>query len=243
MATPWVLLKAPASDRRGSPARLLALSLAWLLASPLLARPLDEPLPALNFTPPPAGTYALQRIMRAPDGEVLTVDGGVEMLSRFTRDRITLLGFIYTSCTDPEGCPLAYRVFGRLKEEIQATPALHGQVQLVTLSFDPARDSPSIMKRYAGSRLEEEGGLRWSFLTTRSVRELMPLVEGFGQDVRYSVNRSTGKPVRELSHVLKVFLIDRAGFVREIYTSTFLHPQSIMGDIKTLLMEPGDEPR
>ena len=39
-------------------------------------------------------------------------------------------------------------------------------MQLVTLSFDPARDSPSVMKRYAGSRLEEEGGLRWYFLTT-----------------------------------------------------------------------------
>jgi cytochrome c peroxidase/protein SCO1/2 len=175
--------------------------------------------------------------MRAPDGQVLTVDGRVQSLSRFTRDRITLLGFIYTSCTDPDGCPLAYRVFSRLKGEIQATPDLHDKVQLVTLSFDPARDSPSVMKHYAGSRLAEEGGLRWFFLTTRSVGDLLPLVEGFGQDVRYSVDRSTGRPVRQLSHVLKVFLIDRAGYVREIYTSTFLHPQSILGDIRTLLME------
>ena len=43
--------------------------------------------------------------------------------------------------------------------------------------------------------------------------------------------------MRQLSHVLKVFLIDRAGDVREIYTSTFLHPQAIIGDIQTLLME------
>jgi hypothetical protein len=45
--------------------------------------------------------------------------------------------------------------------------------------------------------------------------------------------------VRQLSHVLKVFLIDQSGYVREIYTSTFLHPQTIMGDIQTLLMEEG----
>jgi hypothetical protein len=97
------------------------------------------------------------------------------------------------------------------------------------------------MKRYAGSRLEDEQGVRWYFLTTRSAVELMPLVEGFGQDVRYAVDRSTGQPVRELSHVLKVFLIDRIGDVREIYTSTFLHPQAIIGDIKTLLMEAGGQ--
>ena len=199
----------------------------------------EGPPAVLDFTPPPPGTYELHRIMRAPDGDVLNAEGGRERLSQLTRDRITLLGFIYTSCMDPEGCPLAYRVFARLKDEIEATPALRDEVQLVSLSFDPARDSPSVMKRYAGSRLEEDGGVRWFFLTTPSVRELMPLVEGFGQDVRYSIDRSTGQPVRQLAHVLKVFLIDRAGYVREIYTSAFLHPQSILADIRTLLIEQG----
>jgi cytochrome oxidase Cu insertion factor (SCO1/SenC/PrrC family) len=210
-------------------------ALLCLAAAPAVP-PADGP-PAMDFVLPEPGTYELHRIMRAPDGPVLTVDGRLEKLSRFTRERITLLGFIYTSCTDPQGCPLAYRVFDRLKEEIRATPALKDQVQLVTLSFDPARDTPSVMKRYAGSQLEDEGGLRWFFLTTPSARELLPLVEGFGQDVQYAVDRSTGRPVRQLSHVLKVFLIDRAGDVREIYTSTFLHPRAIIGDIKTLLME------
>lgn len=196
----------------------------------------------MDFVLPEPGTYELQRIMRAPDGEVLTVDGRREKLSRFTRERITLLGFIYTTCMNPQGCPLAYQVFDRLKGEVQAAPALKDEVQLVTLSFDPARDSPSVMKQYAGSRLEDEGGLPWFFLTTPSVRELLPLVEGFGQDVQYTMDRSTGRPVRQLSHVLKVFLIDRAGDVREIYTSTFLHPQAIIGDIQTLLTEGGNRP-
>ena len=210
-------------------------ALLWL-AAPAGAGAAADP-PALDFVLPAPGTYQLQRIMRAPDGPVLTVDGSLDKLSRFTRERITLLGFIYTSCTDPQGCPMAYRVFDRLKDEIRATPALKDKVQLVTLSFDPARDTPSVMKRYAGSQLEDEGGLRWFFLTTPSERELMPLVEGFGQDVQYAIDTSTGRPFRQLSHVLKVFLIDRAGDVREIYTSTFLHPEAIIGDIQTLLLE------
>ncbi len=94
------------------------------------------------------------------------------------------------------------------------------------------------MRRYAGSRaVDMSGGLRWYFLTTRSARELMPLVEGFGQDVRVTYDRSSGRARRELSHVLKVFLIDRAGDVREIYSSQFLHPQTVLNDIETLLME------
>lgn len=223
----------------GKPCRQAAWTLSlWLTGvSPALAHA-SEPLPALDFDPPPAGSYELHRIMAAPDGAVLGIDGHVQRLSQFTRDRITLLGFIYTTCTDPDGCPLAYSVFDTLKEAIVATPALRGRLRFVTLSFDPARDSPAVMRQYAGSRVSDAGGvLPWYFLTTRSARELMPLLEGFGQDIRYAIDRSTGKPRRELAHVLKVFLIDRAGFIREIYTSTFLHPQTVLNDIETLLIE------
>jgi cytochrome oxidase Cu insertion factor (SCO1/SenC/PrrC family) len=198
------------------------------------------PIAALEYEPPAPGTYRLHHIMAAPHGKVLDADGRARPLSDFLRDSITLLGFIYPTCVDPEGCPLAYRVFDELKESIIATPALSGRVRLVTLSFDPARDTPTVMRRYAGSRIRDEGrGLNWYFLTTRSVRELMPLVEGFGQDVRYSIDRGNGRVRRELSHVLKVFLIDRTGSIREIYTSTFLHPRIVLNDIETLLMEDG----
>lgn len=221
--------------------RSLAL-LVWLSCAPFAFGHEAEPLPALDFEPPPPGSYKLHRIMAAPDGDVLGTDGRAQRLSQFTRDRITLLGFIYTTCIDPDGCPLAYLVFDTLKQTIVATPALRGRVRFVTLSFDPARDSPEVMHEYAGSRVSDESGaLSWYFLTTRSARELMPLVEGFGQDIRYTIDRSTGKPRRELSHVLKVFLIDRAGFIREIYSSTFLHPQTVLNDIETLLIEESAE--
>jgi hypothetical protein len=86
--------------------------------------------------------------------------------------------------------------------------------------------------------VQDDGrGVRWYFLTTRSARELLPLLDGFGQDLRWVVDRSQGRAKRELSHVLKVFLIDSAGFVREIYTSTFLHPRTVLNDIETLRRE------
>lgn len=215
----------------------LALLAAGLLPAAVLAHHV-ELLPEMEFDAPPAGSYALHRIMPAPEGRVIGLDGKTAPLSRYTRGAVTLLGFIYTTCTDPDGCPLAYRVFEALKEEIAGAPRLHGKVRFVTLSFDPARDTPEVMRDYAGSRAVDKGnGLRWYFLTTRSPRELMPLVEGFGQDIVTTIDRSSGKPRRELSHVLKVFLIDPAGEVREIYSSSFLHPRVVMNDIETLLLE------
>ena len=217
--------------------RRFVFAVALTLATTAFAHHADEGIPKIDFRAPQPGTYTLDRIMRAPDGRVLDPQARVRRLAQYTRDRVTLLGFIYTTCSDPEGCPLAYRVFDSLKERVHASPALAGRVRFVTLSFDPARDTPSAMAQYAGSRVKEEKGLSWYFLTTRNARDLMPLVEGFGQDVRYAVDRSSGRPVRELSHVLKVFLIDREGWIREIYNSTFLHPDVVMSDIQTLMME------
>ena len=220
---------------------------AALLAATLIGVAIRTPaaahgppaLPALDYVPPTPGTYTLFRIMAAPDGEVLGLDGRPQRLARYTRGRITLLGFIYTTCIDPEGCPRAYRVFDTVREIVAGAPALRARVRLVTLSFDPARDSPATMQHYAGSRARD-GAVPWLFLTTRSARELLPLLDGFGQDVRYTVDRTGSTARRELSHVLKVFLIDREGYVREIYSSEFLHPRTVLNDIETLILEERD---
>ncbi len=217
---------------RGAGAAVLAL--AWLAAAPALAH--EPAIAPLDYEPPAAGTYTLQRILTAPDGEVLDLDGRPAPLARFTRARITVLGLVYTTCIDPDGCPRTLPVFDAIRRQAAASPRLREHVRLVTLSFDPERDSPAAMRGYAGARASG-GAVPWHFLTTRSARALAPLLDGFGQDVRVDVVRATGGPRREISHVLKVFLIDPAGVVREIYDSTFLHPRTVLNDVETLLLE------
>ena len=237
-----VALRVPQRRRTFTHVRLVAaLCITLLGALTAQAHSKHDAIPKLAFSPPAPGSYQLYRIMPAPDGQVLNVDGKSQALSGFTGDKLTLLGFIYTSCNDAQGCPRAYQVFDDLKAQIHRSPALHGKVRFVSLSFDPSRDTPAVMLRYGNRRLRESAELQWNFLTTRSVDELLPLIDGFGQDVQYTVNKTSGKAVTELSHVLKVFLLDRERNVREIYTSTFLHPQTVMADIKTLLLELGEK--
>ena len=213
-----------------------ALALAVLAGAAPSAGHDAHPVPALDYEPPAPGTYTLHRIMAAPEGEVLDLDGRARPLSQYTRERFTLLAFVYTTCVDPDGCPLAYRVFDALRPPLAADPALRDRVQLVTLSFDPATDTPAAMRRYAAGRERTRPGAPpWHFLTTRSTRALQPLLDGFGQDVRAASRPAGGR--REISHVLKVFLIDPAGDVREIYSSAFLHPRTVLNDLQTLLLE------
>ena len=124
-----------------------------------------------------------------------------------------------------------------MHDRLRAAPALRDQVRLVTLSFDPVHDTPKAMRRYANDVLSESpSGVEWTFLTTGSSRELLPLLEGFGQDVQ--VQRvSRGGHTPRLGHVLKVFLIDPRGMIREIYTTSYLFPDVVLNDIETLRRE------
>jgi protein SCO1/2 len=191
----------------------------------------------LGFVPPAPGTYKLEHIMRAPDGEVLDSDGSVHRLSEFSTGKITLFSFIYTYCTDAKGCPLAYQTLHGLKQAIGQDPVLSARVRFVSMSFDPQFDTPQAMRSYGGEDARDPRGPRWYFLTTASGRQLAPLLDGFGQDVSVAAPQGPGQRVPTLSHMLKVYLIDAGGSVREIYSTSFLHQQVLENDIRTLLLE------
>jgi cytochrome oxidase Cu insertion factor (SCO1/SenC/PrrC family) len=182
--------------------------------------------------------------MKAPDGIVLESDGSLRRLSEFTRGKVTLFSFIYTYCTDAKGCPLAYATLHSLKTTIERSPSLHGKVRFVSMSFDPEYDTPVAMRSYGGSEARDRRGLEWHFLTTRNGRELAPMLDGFGQDVSVAAVQPPGQRIPVLSHMLKVYLLDAGGEVREIYSTSYLHPAVLLNDIKTLLLErPRTRPR
>jgi cytochrome oxidase Cu insertion factor (SCO1/SenC/PrrC family) len=192
--------------------------------------------PVMDYVPPPAGSYALPVIQGTPDGEVIGGDGKRHRLAEYTRGRITLLSLMYTYCTEPTGCALAFETGVELERRILAEPALHGRAGFVSLSFDPINDTHASMQAYGGKHARAGGALPWHFLTTRELKALQPILEGFGQEIEVERD-AKGRPMRTISHMLKLFLLDRDGRVREIYSTAFLHPEAMLNDIRTLVME------
>lgn len=216
----------------------LLLALAACAGFTALAAGPELPLvhrPVQGFVANPPGSYALPPIQEGVDGLVLEGDRVPRRLARYTRGTVTLLSFVYTYCTDPSGCPLAYATFEDLRQRVAALPALKGQVRFVSLSFDPAHDTPDAMRLYGGGRAKS-GAVPWHFLTTYSMRFLKPILDGYGQDVEIERD-ADGRPTRAITHMLKVFLLDRDGMVREIYSSAFLHPEVMLNDIETLVLQ------
>lgn len=208
---------------------------AWAAASsePALDPPAQQPV---TDTP---GAYTLPVIQQAGDGWVLERSGFPRRLSRYTHGAITLLSFVYTYCTDPLGCPLAYSVFADVHKRVHADPRLRGKVRLVLLSFDPTNDTPDAMQRY-GDAFTRADAPRSHFLTTHSMRFLKPILDDYGQDVEIERD-AAGLPTRAITHLLKVFLIDPRGRVREIYGSAFLRADVVFDDIRTIALETKED--
>lgn len=194
--------------------------------------------PGLEYQPPEPGSYGLPPIQRAGDGRIVDADGQPRALADYMGDRLVLLSFIYTRCTDAEGCPYATANFQLIKNALEDEPEVADQVRLITLSFDPERDSPEVMRRYAAQEYEEIPwqARRWAFLTTGSQEELQPILDGYGQSLVRETDED-GNFTGNYSHILKIFLIDRSLWVRNIYSSSFLHPAIAINDLKTLLLE------
>jgi len=191
--------------------------------------------PRMEFTPPRPGSYVLQKIQRIPDATLLDATGRPTRLSTATTGRITLLTFFYTYCADPLGCPFAYHTLTEVRRGVVQDARLAQQVRFLSVSLDPTTDTPDAIGRYK-DMVMRDSRMEWNVLTARSVRDLLPVLDDFGQDV--SVEQAAdGTPRRTVHHMLKMFLIDRTGSVREIYTLAFLQPEVILNDIRTLYLE------
>lgn len=192
-----------------------------------------SPLPNGAYPLPPPGTYHLDRIFTVPRGLVVGPSALPHYLWRDTTGRITLLTFFYGTCRDPTGCPAAWSAFQAIREAAHADPLLAGRTRLVSLSFDPRHDTPAEMKLFAAS-VGEDRKVPWIFLTTYGDFFLTPILQGFDEVV---ARAPPGAAEGGFEHLLRVYLIDRDGWVREIYSAATLDVPTILDDMRTLALE------
>lgn len=189
-----------------------------------------------DYDPPVPGSYRLPEIKPAGDGAVLSASGEPRTLRGAMAGRIALLSFIYTRCADPTACPYATGVLYDIHAVSRQDAAIAKNLRLITFSFDPEHDTPRIMDDY-GRALGKRKGSEWLFLTTRNRAALEPILAAYGQ--RIDRRKDPRDPRGPYSHVLRVYLIDRQGMIRNIYSSGLLDPRMVLTDVRTLLIEEG----
>jgi cytochrome c peroxidase len=186
-----------------------------------------------QFTPPAPGTYSLPPIDTVSDHQLLDSTGKPVNLFNLITGKVAVVSFIYTSCADVGGCPLAAAVLHQVDRLLSGRPELARRVVLLSLSFDPERDTPV---RMAEVREALSPRTDWRFLTSATPEALQPVLADFNQPVA-KLWQEDGNWSGLFRHVLKVYLLDADHQVRNIYSTGLFNAQLVVNDIETVLLE------
>jgi protein SCO1/2 len=198
---------------------------ALLLAAPPPVRSHEPPAESRPVVPSPAANPSLAVIRPAPDFTLLDPQGRPVRLSEL-RGRVVLLSFVYTSC--PSACPLITQRMALLQRRLAEARLLPARVSLVSVTVDPERDGPATLARHAKAFGAHPEG--WRFLR-ESTERLRPVLASYDEWTRRL-------PGGEIDHPARLYLIDRAGRVREIYSLALFDEYQALRDIRALLREP-----
>lgn len=173
--------------------------------------------------------FPLDKDLTKKSYELVNQDSASVIFPEVIKGHITIIGFIYTHC--PDICPLTtnnmYLTEKKLKEQGI------DDVKFVELSFDPERDTPSVLKEFAEIRgISFEN---WMLLTGEKsiVEDLCKRfdVKAIKTDEEYSLN---GEPSYSMMHTDRISLIDENGILRKNYKGSTLNFDEIIKDIKSL---------
>ena len=185
--------------------------------------PLERP-PAEAPTPPAAAVEPLKEGDTVPDAAFVDQNARRVRFSKFAGAPLVMT-FIYTRCPLPNFCPLMDRHFVTIQKALESDPALSA-VRLVTVSFDPANDSPAVLKQ-RGKELGADFS-RWTFLTGDRDD-----IDRFGARFGLVVSRAPNDP-RDITHNLRTVIVDRRGRLAKTYTGNDWTPQQVIADLKAL---------
>jgi protein SCO1/2 len=114
------------------------------------------------------------------------------------RGQVVAINFIYTTCQLPEFCLRIANHFGVLQQRFASR--LGRDLVLLTITFDPARDTPEVLDAYASQWKPNPD--TWRFLTGGSA-DIQRVLDLFG----VSAFPNDGL----MDHTLRTALIDREG--------------------------------
>jgi len=144
-------------------------------------------------------------LKQAPNFTLSGLDGQKVSLSD-SNGKVRLVEFLFTSC--PDVCPMTTYNMVKLQNELKKKDQWGNQVQFISITFDPLRDTPEVFRKYGDRMGMDYSG--WTLLTGTE-EETAEVAKSFGVTVQKM-------PDGQFVHsVTSLFLVDGSGKIRKIF--------------------------
>jgi len=162
-----------------------------------------------------------------PDFQLLNQDAKRIRIHQY-RGRALLVTFIYTRCPLPDYCPLMTSYFQRIDDAIAKDPEGYPRTHLLSISVDPAFDTPRVLKAYGAAHAGENGEAnfdRWEF-ASGTADDVKRIAGYFG--LQYFPDKD------QIVHSLRTALIAPDGKLVKIYRGNEWTPTEVLEEMKRL---------
>lgn len=189
---------------------------------------ITQAMPAAASTgTPPDGPTEPEIGASSPDATLVNQDGKKITLQQY-RGRALVLTFIYTRCPLPDYCTLMSNNFAEINRELSKSPELRESARLLSVTLDPAYDTPKVLRSYGAAHTENYQGEkfeRWEF-ATGAPEEIQRVANFFGLSYR--------QEGEQINHSLRTALIAPDGKLYKLYRGNEWKPAEVLNDLRAL---------
>jgi len=176
--------------------------------------------------PPPVTTPAMNLLQpgeRVPDVRLVDETGTPRRIADW-QGKVVVVTFIYTRCPFPDFCPKMDRQFKAAQAAIAGDTQLRDRVALLSVSFDPAFDTPHIL----AARARELGANPriWHFATGDRDE-----IDRFASRFGVSVLREGSGP-ESVTHNLRTAVIASDGTLQTVLTGNEWTPADLIEAVR-----------
>lgn len=162
-----------------------------------------------------------------PDFE-LTNQEGKQIAMKDFRGKALAMTFIYAQCPLPDFCIRMSTNFSDLANQLRSDPGAGDKVALLSISFDPARDTPAKLKQYGlGYMGKDAKDLGVWQLAVGKDAEVRKIADFFG--LRYEVDPNDKT---QFVHSLRTAVIGPDGIVRKILPGNEWTPKDLLRELE-----------
>jgi protein SCO1 len=145
------------------------------------------------------------------------------------RGKVLVITFIYTRCPLPDYCIRMSRNFSTIQKQLAEDPQLLNKTHLLSISFDPAYDTPKILRNYGNLYTGSAGFAHWDFAAPSAVD--VDAVEQF-----FDVGVSPGSN-NTLTHSLSTAIVAPDGKIFRWYPNNDWAPSAVVDELKQAVGE------
>jgi protein SCO1/2 len=159
-----------------------------------------------------------------PDFKLVNQNGQHTSLHQY-RGETLLLTLIYTRCPFPDFCPRVSHEFATIDRQVRADPARYGKTHLLSISFDPAHDTPKVLRAYGFSCAATEDSALFTHWEFSAIPQ--PELQEFADYFALTYNEDGGL----ITHSLSTAVISPDGKIYRWYHGADWQASDLLQDI------------